>query len=312
MREAALALGKRNFFTFGEVYDSEDTISRFIGRLTSMPGDDPSVMGIDAALDYPLFYLLPDVAKGLAAPSNLSDMYNHRIAVQDGLLSSHGEASRYYVTFLDNHDQPNRFHYDDGKGTYDRQVPLGLILLFFSPGIPCVYYGTEAGLHGAGSNESVREALWGDPNAFDLNLPFARTIQQLTAIRDDNPTLRYGRHYIRPISGDGHTFGTGIWKNGVVAFSRILDDTEALVVANTNPNGPWNGYVIVDRDINPPESTLTSIWPPGGPNLAVSELPNVTVAEPNGSTGFGPLSVVNVQLAPMETVVVTSVSAGGS
>jgi len=99
MREVALTLGKRNFFTFGEVYDSEDTVSRFIGRLTSMPGDDPSVIGIDAALDYPLFYVLPGVAKGLAPPSSLSDMYNHRIAVQDGLLSSHGEASRYYVSF---------------------------------------------------------------------------------------------------------------------------------------------------------------------------------------------------------------------
>lgn len=69
MREVALTLGKRNFFTFGEVYDSEDTISRFIGRLTSMPGDDPSVIGIDAALDYPLFYVLPGVAKGLIPPS---------------------------------------------------------------------------------------------------------------------------------------------------------------------------------------------------------------------------------------------------
>jgi glycosidase len=37
MREVALTLGKRNFFTFGEVYDSEDTISRFIGRSRACP-----------------------------------------------------------------------------------------------------------------------------------------------------------------------------------------------------------------------------------------------------------------------------------
>jgi len=312
MREVALTLGKRNFFTFGEVYDSEDTISRFIGRPTSTPGDDPSVIGIDAALDYPLFYVLPGVAKGLAPPSNLSDMYSHRIAVQDGLLSSHGEASRYYVSFLDNHDQPNRFYYDDGKGTYDGQVPLGLALLFFSPGIPCVYYGTEAGLHGSGGNESVREALWGDPNAFELtNLPFTQAIQQLTAVRDANPALRYGRHYIRPISGDGQGFGTGVWPDGVVALSRILYDTEALVVANTNPNGPWNGYIIVDRDINPPGSTLSALWPAGASNLPVSQRTNVTVAEPDGSTGTGPLSVVTVQLAPMQTLVATSTPSAG-
>jgi len=79
-----------------------------------------------------------------------------------------------------------------------------------------------------------------------------------------------------------------------------------LVVANTNPNGPWNGYVIVDRDINPSGSTLSALWPAGAPSLPVSQRTNVTVAEPNGSTGTGPVSVVTVQLAPMQTLVATS------
>ena len=35
----ALEIGKRNFFTFGEVYDSEEQIARFIGRPTSVDGD---------------------------------------------------------------------------------------------------------------------------------------------------------------------------------------------------------------------------------------------------------------------------------
>ena len=191
-------------------------------------------------------------------------------------------------------------------------MPLGLALLFFLPWIPCVYYGTEAGLHGSGGNESVREALWGDPNAFELmSLPFTQPIQQLTAVRDANPALRYGRHYIRPISGDGQSFGTGVWQDGVVAFSRILYDTEALVVANTNSNGPWNGYVIVDRDINSSGSALSALWPAGAPNLAVSQRTNVIVAEPNGGTGTGPVSVVTVQLAPMQTLVATSAPSTG-
>ena len=32
IREYALSLGKKNFFTFGEVYDSEEKIAHFIGR----------------------------------------------------------------------------------------------------------------------------------------------------------------------------------------------------------------------------------------------------------------------------------------
>ena len=34
IREFALSIGKKNFFTFGEVYDSEQTIANFIGRNT--------------------------------------------------------------------------------------------------------------------------------------------------------------------------------------------------------------------------------------------------------------------------------------
>ena len=298
--------------TVGEVYDSEDTISRFIGRQTSAPGEDPSVVGIDAALDYPLFFVLPGVAKGLAPPAGLSDMFSHRIAVQDGLLSSHGEASRYYVSFLDNHDQPSRFYYDDGQGTYAGQVPLGLALLFFLPGIPCVYYGTEAGLHGSGGNESVREALWGDPGAFDLaKLPFAEPIQQLTAVRDAHPALRYGRHYARPVSGNGQDFGTGVWPDGIVAFSRILYDTEALVVANPSTSQTWHGYVIVDRDLNPPGGALRALWPAGAADLPVSQQANVTITEPDGSSGTGPVNVVAVQLAPMQAMVAISAPSTG-
>jgi len=32
IREFALSIGKRNFFTFGEIYDDEATIERFVGR----------------------------------------------------------------------------------------------------------------------------------------------------------------------------------------------------------------------------------------------------------------------------------------
>ena len=67
MREFALSIGKENFFTFGEVLDgqAEDDIARFIGRNTNDAGD---LVGVDAALDYPLFNTLKPVAKGFSAP----------------------------------------------------------------------------------------------------------------------------------------------------------------------------------------------------------------------------------------------------
>jgi hypothetical protein len=58
IREFALEIGKANFFTFGEVYDDEFKIAKFIGRRTN---DDGDMVGVDAALDFPLFATVPVV-----------------------------------------------------------------------------------------------------------------------------------------------------------------------------------------------------------------------------------------------------------
>jgi len=107
MREFALSIGKKNFFTFGEVLDSrsEQDIARFIGRSTS---DQSELVGVDAALDYPLFNSLKPVAKGFSPPSTLVNMYTYRKQVEATILSSHGDATRFFVSFLDNHDMKER------------------------------------------------------------------------------------------------------------------------------------------------------------------------------------------------------------
>jgi glycosidase len=106
------------------------------------------------------------VAKGQLAPSEILSMYEYRRQVENGVLSTHGDASNFFVTFLDTHDQNWRFFYRDPQqpDAYDDQVSLGVGCLFSLPGIPCLYYGTEQGLAGGGSSsEYVREALWGKP-----------------------------------------------------------------------------------------------------------------------------------------------------
>src|SRR5262245_39082534 len=108
MREFALSIGKKNFFTFGEVYDEEDKIARFVGRQAA---ENTDLMGVDAALDFPLFFRLPAMIKGWLPPSDVVDMLECRKTVEDDVLSSHGAASRICMTFLDNHDQRSRFFY---------------------------------------------------------------------------------------------------------------------------------------------------------------------------------------------------------
>lgn len=303
IREFALSIGKKNFFTYGEIYDNEQKISQFIGRRASASGD---LVGVDASLDFPLFFRLPGVAKGSLPPTELVNMYHERKVVERDIISSHGEATAFFVTFLDNHDQHQRFYFspDGNPHQFDDQATLGFGCLFSLPGIPCLYYGSEQGLHGNGdSDQNVREALWGKSNAFDPNHPFYKTIQQLTNVRNEQPALRYGRFYFRPISGDGFHFGISNLQPGVLAFSRILNDQEVVAIANTNTQSDFVGSVIIDSNLNPVDVEFKILF---------SNKTNPTVPEPvksagtaeihevDGGVSSGPARVLRVTLKPME------------
>jgi glycosidase len=303
MREYALSIGKKNFFTYGEVYDDEERITQFIGRHASAAGD---LVGVDAALDFPLFFRLPSVVKGMLPPSEVVAMYQHRKDVERDVISSHGEATRFFVTFLDNHDQHQRFYFSpsDAPQRFNAQATLGLGCLFTLPGIPCVYYGTEQGLHGAGdSDQNVREALWGKPDAFDPTHPFYQAIQQLSSVRRTQPPLRYGRFYFRPLSGDGVHFGVSTTPQGVLAFSRILNDREVVVIANTNTTSAFAGFVIVDGNLNPGGVQYQILFSnqanPSVPGLVKSTGPS-EIHEVDGRISAGPAQVLPVLLHPME------------
>jgi glycosidase len=303
IREFALSIGKRNFFTFGEVYDNEEKIAGFVGRHVDAAGD---LVGVDAALDFPLFFRLPGVAKGFMAPQALVEVYQHRKVVERDVISSHGEASRFFVTFLDNHDQHSRFgHVGDPR--FADQATLGLVVLFCLQGIPCLYYGTEQGLTGAGTApEAVREALWGKPDAWSHDSPLARLVEALGRVRAERPALRYGRQYFRPISGDAASFGVSEFQPGLIAFSRILAGEEVVVVANASADHAWKGLVIVDQVINSEGSSFAVAA--GNKPAPVQPEPVrlievATVHEVDGSTGNGPLTALPVKLSPLEAQV---------
>ncbi len=295
MREFALSVGKQNFFTFGEIWDSNATINRFVGRHSS----DVDAGGLDAALDYPLFYALPNAVKAQSGVEQIKQMFDQRITEEENLVSSHAEAGRYFVSFIDNHDQNQRFHH---PLTPAKQVTQALACLYMLQGIPCLYYGTEQGLTGTvdasgrpvlDSLESVREALWGkqwaqQPDAFDQSNSFYSDIKAIIAVRNKYRALRYGRLYFREVSGDGSTFGFSSGVGGLIAFSRVLSNSEVVTIANTNPTTAFTGFVLVDLDLN-------------------RSLPNYQVAYSNfGTVGAGAVQLrsnvacLYVVIQPME------------
>jgi glycosidase len=307
IREFALSIGKKNFFTLGEVLDgnAEADIARFIGRNTATGSDADSLVGVDAALDYPLFNVLTPTVKGFSAPTAVTAMYNLRKQVEQYILSSHGDASRFFVTFLDNHDMKARIRYEQpgNPDEFDDQVTMGVACLYSLPGVPCLYYGTEQGLHGAGSDPAVREALWGIAPGFPRSSLFYRQIQSVVAVRNGQPALRYGRFYFRPISGDSVNFGVSPYPGGILAWSRILNDQEVLIVANTSTTQTQSVDVILESTLSAAGDGLRVLYSnnaaPAAPG-AVRTLTQVTVAEVDGTTGYGPLNTTRVTLQPME------------
>jgi glycosidase len=220
-------------------------------------------------------------------------------------VSSHGEASRYFVTFIDNHDQTNRFYYFDQQHRYDDQLTLALACLFSLPGIPCLYYGTEQGLHGIGGQDlNVREALWGMADAFSENHFFYKHSQALITLRNACAPLRYGRFYFRPISGDRNNFAVSSSAPGVLSYSRILNDQEVVVIANTITDQPLSVVCIVDQSLNPPGSNFQILYSnktqPTPPDPVLQTGTDVSIQEITGSLSQGPVSVLPVTLQPME------------
>jgi len=308
IREFALSAGKANFFTFGEIVGGNDLIARYVGRNSS----EVYSFGIDAALDFPLFDMLRPVVKAWDGGdvAKLTALYEERKRSERELLSSHGEAGRFFVTFLDNHDQPERFLHPD---TPVDQLTLALGLLFSLLGIPCVYCGTEQALRGTshddgtanlGSPESVREALWGKSAAFNQSHPVCAAIRDLAALRAREPALRYGRQYFRELSGNGRDFGPAFGVGGVVAFSRILVDRELLTIANTNPTERWAGSVLVDPDLNPVGRNFEVAFSNRGGNAmaTVAKEPDALFYRDNFAFP-GPATSVRVELRPMEVQV---------
>ena len=70
------------------------------------------------------------------------------------------QVNQAQLNLLDSYDVPRALHMLQGDVP---ALKLALVLLFCLPGVPCVYYGTEAGLS-VGAEPACGEAMpWGDP-----------------------------------------------------------------------------------------------------------------------------------------------------
>ena len=267
VREYAYSLGKRGFFLFGELAVSDDEIyNRYIGSNTSRQDGKKTVFfGINSLLDFRLAKGdsnnagLRQVILGQAGPETLFN----RLEAQRERALNRGEIGRYLVTFIDNHDNFWQPTGRIGATATEAQIISGIGFLLCSLGTACIYYGTEQGFAGRGSDNQIREAMF-DKNTAGLNL-MNSGCSIYTAVSDiakqvqTHPALRFGRMYYRPIAATGGQFGMPYGTDYTLAFSRLVYGTEILVAYNVSAQ-QRDDCILVDATLHAPGSTMKFLY----------------------------------------------------
>ena len=212
--------GKREFFMFGEVFD---TTKSFTSHFTTADR-------MQAVLDFPF----QAAAQGFAADSKATDAL--RTFFEDDDWYTDADSNAYQLpTFLGNHDMGRigRFVSTANTGASDAELlardRLAHELMFLSRGNPVVYYGDEQGFTGDGGDQLARQDMFASQvpeyndddligtdattavENFDQLHPLYRAIGKLTGVARRYPALRNGAQQHRVSSP----------APGVYAFSRI-------------------------------------------------------------------------------------------
>jgi glycosidase len=298
MQQTAQKSGRKDFFIFGEVYDPDPSfLSEFVHR-ASMP----------SVLDFGFQRAVKGFASGADGPAKLAQFF-----AKDAFYTTPAVNAYSLVTFLGNHDLGRIGYFltnDLGSASEDELLARDILahaVLFFTRGIPAIYYGDEQGFTGNGSDVAAREDMFGSKvpayaqekrigggdgsaSAFREDHPLFRAIREMIAVRKQNPALQRGIQIVRYADE----------KPGVFAVSRIDREgrEEMLAVFNNSaetnkanikvysPAGNWERvYASSGKGINfgpGPENQLTVELAPWSSLILRNPVPIEAGTEPLG------------------------------
>jgi glycosidase len=129
----------------------------------------------------------------------------------------------------------------------------------------------QAGAAGIGDSANVQDqTLFGfgpfgtsGAHAFNPASPAFVRIAALARVRQQYPLLRYGRLYPRAISNFNQPFADSA-AGEIIAWSRILDEEEALCIVNGNGAEARGADVVVDARLNAVDAPGSPWDAPGG------------------------------------------------
>jgi glycosidase len=177
-----------HFFTVGEVYDSDPTVTSYwAGGRTGFDGIDTHLTTV---FDFPMDAAIRDVVAHGAPATKIVDV------LRQDRLYPHPEL---LVTFIGNHDM-KRFQTEAGGSR--QKLKLAFSLLATMRGIPQLYYGDEIGMAGGADPDDRHDFPGGFPgDQHDAFTPAGRTpeeqdvfshVQSLLKLRAEHESLRVG------------------------------------------------------------------------------------------------------------------------
>jgi glycosidase len=250
IKAAATKANIKDFTIFGEVFDySTFNLMTYVRQNK-----------IETLLDFPFQAKATEYASGYSNAQTLTALFEN-----DDYYTSPQSSASNLVTFLGNHDVGRVGYIIANKRLQpaDQLLPrtnLANALMYFSRGIPVVYYGDEVGMTGSnsGKDQFARQdmfktdiELWknevrvgglpiGNGDAFSVTSlsPVANYLIKLAEIRKGNPALangqmleRYSRYALYVISKKDVVEN----REYLVAFNN--SDTDEVVEVSTATSG---------------------------------------------------------------------------
>lgn len=292
IREHARALGKHNFFIFGESFDGNDELS---GAYTFPGRDAQGPFGrVDSTFYFSQYYrVIKNVFIAGNPTRDIECLYNSRMGIPSSECTDFPAGPIYYdqphaasdeggiglspqqamVSFIENHDIARfLFAYEETRGSDAGAMAAFKNALFYImtwDGIPCLYYGAEQAFDGGVDPGNREDMFLGNPDlgypAFDTDNEVFRYVQSLIAVRRGSEALRRGSVSVRYASGNSAS--SGARDAGVFAFERATSADKALVVLSTADGGQSSTCAPADQGGQcmlttfAPGTTLTDIAP---------------------------------------------------
>jgi glycosidase len=291
IKEFATNLGKMNFFLVGEIAGGDVNQERYLEVLARNMNAALDIGEMRLALN--------GLAKGLLHPRAYFDGFDPGLAVMGShrnlanrhvsILDDHDHVFGARVRFSTNAASDHQI----ATGVALQLFTLGIPCIYYGteqalagpelaeqrwlPGwLSDVVYLREAMFGPSHPRADGRAGLPGAPDGLDGTLPgfgpfgtagqhcfdehsaaYVR-IAAMATLRQAFPVLCGGRQYLRPISFLGYPFDT-YGPGELIAWSRILDDEEALCVLNPHGTQARGADVLVDAALNSEGSELTVI-----------------------------------------------------